>query len=53
MFPAGLKAKMYGAERERADPEARLAETPYPEPVAIQPGLSGFMPERSRTLWRR
>ncbi len=40
MFPAGMKAKMDGAEAKRADPEARLSEIPDPEPVAIRPGLS-------------
>ncbi|MEA5162871.1 hypothetical protein U5903_18980 [Cereibacter johrii] len=33
---------MDGAEAERAGPEARLAETPDAEPVAIPPGLSGI-----------
>ncbi|PTM76090.1 hypothetical protein C8J29_1091, partial [Cereibacter johrii] len=37
---------MDGAERERADPEARLAEIPDPEPVAIHPGLSGICARR-------
>ncbi|MGC9445649.1 hypothetical protein [Cereibacter johrii] len=46
MFPAGMKAKMDGAEAERADLEARLAEIPDPEPVAIHPGLSGIYARR-------
>ncbi|QCP87254.1 hypothetical protein EYE35_16220 [Cereibacter sphaeroides] len=46
MFPAGLKAKMDGAEAERADLEARLAEIPDAELVAIHPGLSGIYARR-------
>lgn len=42
MFHPSMKAKMDGAEVERADPKARLAEIPDPEPVAIRPGLSGI-----------
>ncbi|AXQ95926.1 recombinase family protein [Cereibacter sphaeroides] len=40
MFHPSMKAKMDGLEAERADLEARLAEIPDPEPVAIHPGLS-------------
>ncbi|RAZ82802.1 hypothetical protein DDV93_18540 [Cereibacter johrii] len=41
---------MDGAEAKRADPEARLAEIPDPEPVAIHTGLSGIFARKVADL---
>jgi site-specific DNA recombinase len=40
MFHPSMKAKMDELEAERAELEARLTALPYPEPLAIHPGVA-------------